>query len=117
MKFSDYVKEEAVRGKPMNETMAQAGETDVFKGSQYCGSHHHTYILWSTQTRNGITGPAIEDAKDKNVCVAGHEHLIVDGKVLECNGHTHELLKAEITKPDVDLGSSNIAVYPFGIGK
>lgn len=92
MNFTEYMNEEVKSTNPMNESTVSLGKTDRWKGDKVCGAHHHDYILWDPHTGWGKTGDALEDFKKNNHPVATHEHMIVDGKVLEAAGHTHELL-------------------------
>lgn len=51
MNFNEYLNNEIKKVKPLNENTAEAGDTDVFKGSEWMGSHHHKYVIWDNQTR------------------------------------------------------------------
>lgn len=104
MDFQQYLCEELEHGKPINENVVQAGITDTFKGNEYCGKHHHEYLLWYPGMGLGETGTALEEPVSGNAPVPGHRHMIVDGKVLEYNGHTHELNKPTRTSIDVTNG-------------
>ena len=77
----------------LNESTVSIGQTDSMKGNQCCGPHHHDYILWDPAQGWGKTGPALDEPKKDSIHAAMHEHMIIDGKVLESCGHTHELLK------------------------
>lgn len=110
MNFQQYLNEEIKGCKPINETVVQAGKTDVFKGNEYCGKHHHQYILWYPAKGWGETGNALEDPVSGNAPVVGHIHMIVDGKVLEANGHTHELLKPDMEGPDTSISDIELDV-------
>ena len=93
MNFEQYSKNEIEhRNSQVNESTQQIGETDKFKGNKFVGPHHHEYILWAPNIGWGKTGDALDDPKKGAVNVPTHEHMIVDGKVLEAAGHTHELL-------------------------
>jgi len=93
MNFEQYSKSEICkRADQLNESTQQIGETDKFKGNNFVGPHHHEYILWDPKIGWGKTGDALDDPKKGAANVPTHEHMIVDGKVLECAGHTHELL-------------------------
>lgn len=111
MILQDYLKNEVKKTVKLNETMAESGKTDTFKGSEWMGKHHHEYIIWSVESGYGWTGDAINDVKpgESNACVASHVHMIIDGKIMPCgDGHSHELLEPLERKPDIDIGSVNL---------
>lgn len=95
MVLAQYLKSEMESTRPVNEGTQVFGQTDVFKGDKYCGPHHHDYVLWAPNIGWGKTGDALDDPEEGKMCAPGHEHMIVDGKVLEAAGHTHKLLDGE----------------------
>lgn len=114
MNLQDYIKNEMQRTKPLNENTAEAGDTDVFEGSQWMGSHHHKYVIWDNLTGYGYTGDVLVDNPDHKTdmaCVASHVHLIVNWEVLPLSdGHTHKLLKPDQVGPDTDIGTHPLHV-------
>ncbi len=92
MDLAQYAISELESTRPVNESTSVYGKTDVFKGDKYCGPHHHDYVLWAPQIGWGKTGDALDDPEKGKICAGTHEHMIVDGKVLEAFGHTHKLL-------------------------
>ena len=86
-----YLASEVGGVQPLVESTVSIGQTDSMKGNQCCGPHHHDYILWDPAQGWGKTGPALDEPKKASIHAAMHEHMIVDGKVLESCGHTHEL--------------------------
>jgi hypothetical protein len=89
--LNEYLNNEIERVKPLDESTVSIGKTDTYGGSKVCGPHHHDYILWDPSTGWGKTGPALDDPKKGMMYASCHEHMIVDGKVLEAAGHTHDL--------------------------
>ena len=52
MNLNDYILQEFKKvPEVIKENMAEAGDTDIFEGSQWMGPHHHKYIIWDAQTR------------------------------------------------------------------
>lgn len=92
MDLAQYVKSEIESVRPIDESTQVFGETDVYKGDAHCGPHHHEYVLWSPQIGYGKTGDALDNPATGKLVAATHEHMIIDGKVLEVMGHTHKLL-------------------------
>lgn len=93
-----YLKSEVEAVQHLDESVVSIGETDSFKGDEYTGPHRHEYILWDPNTGWGKTSGPIDEPDGKVRLNAGvHEHMIVDGKVLEVAGHTHELKKPVYT--------------------
>lgn len=115
MNLQDYIKNEMHKTAPLNENTAEAGDTDMFKGSEWMGPHHHKYVIWDNLTGYGYTGDVLIDNPDHTsnlACVADHIHLIVNWEVLPLgDGHTHKLEKPEQVAPDTDIGSVNPSLY------
>lgn len=109
MNLQDYLKNEMQKTAPLNENTAEAGDTEVFKGSQWMGPHHHKYVIWDNLTGYGYTSDVIVDNPDHETdlaCVASHIHLIVNWEVLPLgDGHTHKLEKPSQIAPDTDIGT------------
>jgi len=97
MNLMEKVKESTMVTSIMNESQYKIGNTSMFEGNDFMGSHHHEYILWSPQLGWGKTGDAIANTEVDGILIAhGHEHMIVDGVVLEVYGHTHTLEQGDI---------------------
>lgn len=95
--LNSYLNNEVEKVKPINESTVSIGKTDSFGGNAACGPHHHDYILWDPTTGWGKTGVPLDEPKKGKMYACSHEHMIVDGKVLEAAGHTHELEKPIFT--------------------
>lgn len=114
MNLQDYIKNEMQKTVPLNENTAEAGDTEVFKGSQWMGPHHHKYVVFDNLTGYGYTSDVIIDNPEHKTdlpCVASHIHLIVNWEVLPLgDGHTHKLEEPSQVAPDTDIGTSPLHV-------
>lgn len=114
MNLQDYIKNEMMKTKPLNENTAEAGECSVFEGSQWMGSHHHQYVIFDNITGYGYTGDVLIDNPDHKTdmaCVPDHIHLIVNWQVLPLgDGHTHKLEKPIKVQPDTDIDLRTVPV-------
>lgn len=108
MNFEEYTISQSQHNKPINETWSKTGETTVWKGNEFCGSHYHRYIIWSANKGDGWTGVGIPDEKNKKE-IGSHQHMIVDGKCLEAQGHTHDLKTGKMIL-STEIGADTAAV-------
>lgn len=90
MNFEEYQISEAQHLRPINETWSKIGETSIWKGDNFCGAHHHKYVIWAAVKGDGWTGVGIPEV-DAKMGVGSHQHMIVNGQCLEAQGHTHDL--------------------------
>ncbi|MBO7691810.1 MAG: hypothetical protein J6T10_04150 [Methanobrevibacter sp.] len=114
MNLQNYLKNEMVKTKVLNENTAEAGDCSVFEGSQWMGPHHHQYVIFDNLTGQGYTGDVLIDNPDHKeglAPVCDHIHLIVNWEVLPLgDGHTHKLEKPIKVQPDTDIGLHTVPV-------
>lgn len=118
MNLGQYVKNEIEERKhDLNESIVQLGKTDDFKGNDFIGPHYHEYILWDPNTGWGKTGDALDVPTLGAKNVPTHEHMIVNGVVLEAAGHTHKLEKPNTTCLSTDVPKQAIVTTSGTAGK
>jgi len=74
----------------MLETLQKHGNTDEVSGGAATVPHWHEYIM--NEFGQGYTLGAMGGVS--------HEHMIVNGECLQCQGHTHKLLEPTLIDDD-----------------